>query len=87
VHTDEYEISLSREIAICRKRVRQWQEALTRREQQAGMTTAAFLKAREEGSRPEQPSGQSWNQDYQALQYWQKLLSEYEKALEGLKGV
>ncbi len=34
MHTDEYEISLGREIAFCRKRVRQLKDSLERREKQ-----------------------------------------------------
>jgi hypothetical protein len=85
MHTDEYGISMSREISLCRNRVRQLKKSLERREQQYGMTTAAFLQALEEGSLSPQHPIKSWNQEYQALQYWQKRLREYEEALESLK--
>ena len=49
------------------------------------MTTEAFLQALEEGCLSEQHPIQSWNQEYQELQYWQKSLTEYEEALESLK--
>jgi len=85
MHTDEYEISMGREIAFCRKMVRQLQDSLETREKQCGMTTEAFLKALEEGGLAAQHPIQSWNQEYQKLQYWQKMLTEYEEALESLK--
>lgn len=85
MHTDEYELSLSREIGICRKMVRKLKDSLQRQEKQGSMTTAAFLKDREEGSLSAQHPIQGWNQEYQKLQYWQKRLTEYEEALEGLK--
>jgi hypothetical protein len=85
MHTDEYEISLGREIKLCRKRVKHCKKALERREKQCGMTTAAFLQALEAGGLSEQPALLGWRQEYQELQYWQKLLSEYEAALESLK--
>jgi hypothetical protein len=85
MHTDEYEISLGREIAFCRKRVRQLKESLARREKQGGMTTAAFLQALEEGGRREEQSMQDWRQEYQDLQYWEKTLTEYLEVLESLK--
>jgi hypothetical protein len=85
MHTDEYEISLGREIALCRKRVRQLQDSLARREKRCGMTTAAFLKAVAGGGLFDQQSMQGWNQEYQELQYWQKMLTEYEEARESLK--
>ena len=85
MHTDEYEISLGREITLCRKRVRQLKQALARREKQGGMTTAAFLQTLEAGGVAAQPTLQGWNQEYQELQYWQKMLSDYEAARESLK--
>ena len=85
MHTDEYEISIGREIAFCRKMVRKLQDSLERREKQCGMTTEAFLKALEEGRLSEPHPIQSWSQEYQELQHWQKMLTEYEEALESLK--
>ncbi|MCK9377757.1 MAG: hypothetical protein M0P73_16620 [Syntrophobacterales bacterium] len=85
MHTDEYEMSIGREIAFCRKMVKQLKDSLERREKQGGMTTEAFLRALEEEGLSEQPPIQSWKQEYQYLQYWQKTLAEYEEALESLK--
>ena len=85
MHTDEYEISIGREIALCRKMIGQLKDSLERREKQSGLTTEAFLQALEEGSLSEQHPIQRWNQEYQELQYWQKILTEYEEALESLK--
>ena len=85
MHTDEYEISIGREIALCRRMVRQLTDSLERRKKQSGMTTAAFLQALEEEDLSEQHSIQSWNQEYQKLKFWQKMLAEYEEALEKLK--
>ncbi len=85
MHTDEYEISIGREIAFCRKRIRRLQEALARREKQCGMTTAAFLQAMQKGSLSEPLATENWKKEFQELQYWQKTLSQYEAALERLK--
>jgi hypothetical protein len=85
MHTDEYEISIGREITFCRKRVRQLKGALERREKQCGLTTEEFLQALEKGCLSEPHAIQSWNQEYQELQYWEKVLTEYEEALESLK--
>jgi hypothetical protein len=85
MHTDEYEISIGREIAFCRKMVRQLKDSLERREKQCGMTTEVFLQTHEEGCLSEQHPTQSWSQEYRELRYWQKMLTEYEEALESLK--
>jgi hypothetical protein len=85
MQTDEYEISLSREIAICRKMIRRLQDSLTKREKQGHMTTAEFLEAPEKGGPSGPPAQPGWQQDYQELQYWQQLLADYELALHSLK--
>jgi hypothetical protein len=85
MHTDEYEISLGREIALCRKRVRRLQDSLARREKHCGMTTADFLKAVAAEGLAERQSLQGWHQEYEDLQYWQKMLTAYEEARESLK--
>jgi hypothetical protein len=85
MHTDEYEISIGREMALCRRMVRKLKDSLERREKHCGMTTAVFLQALEEGCLSEQHSLESWKQEYQRLQYWQKMLAAYEAALENLK--
>ena len=85
MHTDEYEISLGREITFCRKRVKQLKESLARREKHCGMSTEAFLQALKEGCLSAQHPVQSWNQEYQELQYWKKVLTEYQEVLESLQ--
>ncbi len=64
MQTDEYEISLSREIALCRKMVRRLQDSLAKRENHV------------------EPD---WQREYQELQFWQKMLGEYESALQSLR--
>jgi hypothetical protein len=65
--------------------VRQLRDSLERRGKQGGMTTAAFLPSLEEECLTAPDPPESWNQEYQDLQYWQKILTEYEEALESLK--
>jgi hypothetical protein len=83
MHTDEYEISLGREIVLCRKMVRQLQASLERREQHCGMGTEGFLEALQGGCLAGEHQG--WSREYQELQTWQKRLAAYEEALESLK--
>jgi hypothetical protein len=85
MHTDEYEISIGREIALGRRMVRKLKDSLERREKQCGMTTEAFLQTLEEGCLSEQHPIQGWREEYQKLRYWQKMLTEYEEAMESLK--
>ncbi len=69
MHTDEFEISLSREIAICRKMVRRLQDSLAKWEKGPAA--------------PQSEPG--WQRDVHELQYWQKLLRDYEQALHNLR--
>jgi hypothetical protein len=85
MHTDEYEISIGREIALCRKMVQKLKDSLARREKQGNVTTIACHQASADSCQSEKHAVQSWNQEYQRLQHWQKLLADYEAALESLK--
>jgi len=86
MHTDEYEISIGREITLCRKFIKQRRDSLHAREEQHGTTTEELLRAVEEGRVGEQSDFPSWRKEYQDLQYWQKMLNDYEEALRTLKG-
>jgi len=86
MHTDEYEISIGREISLCRRFVKKLGNLLHKREKQYGMTTEAFLRAMEEGRLSEQIHFRVWREEYRDLQYWQKMLNDYEEALRLLKG-
>lgn len=87
MHTDEYEISIGREITLCRKVLKKLRDSLAKRERQGGMTTETVLQALEEGRLSEHCHFRSWHKEYQDLQYWQKMLNEYEEALRSLKGI
>ncbi len=87
MHTDEYEISIGREMTLCRKVVKTLRNSLHKREKQYAMTTEAVLRALDEGRISEQSHFRDWRKEYQDLQYWQKLLSDYEEALRRLEGI
>jgi hypothetical protein len=88
MHTDEYEISLGREIALCHKMIKRLRNTLYEREKQAGMTMEAFLPVSEESRLPgEKRDLRNWRKDHEELQKWQEMLTEYEKALQMVKGI
>jgi hypothetical protein len=86
MHTDEYEISVGREITLCRKVIVRLRNALRVREKRYGMATEEFLAASREG-RFTEPDRDflSWNEDARELQCWQQKLREYEDAFQKLK--
>jgi hypothetical protein len=87
MHTDEYEISIGREISLCRRFVKYFHNLLHEWEKQYGMTTEDFLQVLEQGEFGEQSDFRSWHKEYQYLRYWQKMLNDYEEALWILKGI
>ncbi|MBF0497766.1 MAG: hypothetical protein HQK58_14520 [Deltaproteobacteria bacterium] len=88
MHTDEYEISIGREISLCRRVVKQLTKALDDREKKHGMTTEAFLLTPEQdGLAKQKRDFRKWRDDHEELQKWQKMLSEYERAFQMLKGI
>jgi hypothetical protein len=87
MHTDEYEISVGREITLCRKFVERLKHSLGEREKRYKMTTESFLQTLEQGHISEQGDFRSWHEEYHQLRYWQKMLSDYEEALRSLKGI
>jgi len=44
MHTDEYEISIGREISLCRKLIRRLKSSIQKREKRYGISTEGFLK-------------------------------------------
>jgi hypothetical protein len=85
MHTDEYEISLSREITVCNKFIAKIGGELARLEQKHGMTTADFVRREQEADGPKPADRTRWLQKYEALRSWQQRLREYEEALAALK--
>jgi hypothetical protein len=79
MHTDEYEISLSREIDVCRGRVRAIKKTLYKMEQKYGITTEQFL------NNPKNVAGKvsaddagKWTDNCAALKVWQDKHLDFE---------
>ena len=78
MNTDEYEISLAREITVCKNIIAKITKELSRLEAKHGMTALAR-------SSPDIPDRTRWLQEYEALRTWQQRLREYEEALTTIK--
>jgi hypothetical protein len=88
VNTDEYEISIGREVTHCRMMIERLKKGLHERESRYGMSTEDFLKTRRQGG----VSGQNrdheaWHEESLELEFWRTKLREYEEALQLLKGI
>ncbi|MGI6655335.1 MAG: hypothetical protein ACOX5Z_00605 [Desulfobulbus sp.] len=82
MHTDEYEISLNRELRHCTAVVNKIKKAIDRRQQQFKMTYEEAIRAADEGRiiLPERERLR-WQDDIEALPQWEQRLDEYRKAL------
>ncbi|OQX19587.1 MAG: hypothetical protein BWK76_04015 [Desulfobulbaceae bacterium A2] len=86
MHTDEYEISIAREINHCRQVVRKITEALQRRSEGNGMELDEARAAREAGRlQIEDRELRLWQEDLEALPQWEQRLKEYEEALATMR--
>lgn len=87
MHTDEYEISVGREITLCRKMVKQLAGSIQKFEKRFGMPTESALKLLEKGEAESPEQFQQWREQYLEFQHWDKLLREYEEVYRNLKKI
>ncbi len=85
MHTDEYEISLSRELGVCYGMMRKYQRLLSHMERRHSMTTAEFLARNRQGELPAQSDFGKWLRGSEALQYWSTARVEYERLMGIMK--
>ncbi len=86
MHTDEYEISLSRELHVCEKKIKEITQVLTGMETKYEMKTEVFVLELSGGD----ISGQKddfavWIREYEALKKWKILRDQYAELLRMMK--
>ncbi|NJD57488.1 MAG: hypothetical protein FIA94_13955 [Nitrospirae bacterium] len=86
MHTDEYEISLSRELDVCRKKVKALQKKLSCMEKKFNISTGEFVKDFKAAKIDTHNNDfVSWFNDFDALGKWQESLRQYEEIFFSLK--
>jgi hypothetical protein len=86
MHTDEYEISLSREIDVCRNRIRAIKKTLCKMEQKYGVTTEQFLNNLEKGAGiVSGGDAGKWLENCAALTVWRDRQEDFEALYLRLK--
>lgn len=86
MHTDEYGITLSREVNISRKKVSEHLQAIQEFEAQFGMSSEIFLKKLASGElSAEIPGYAVWRDQCTALDRWRQKLTEYEELYKAWK--
>lgn len=82
MHTDEYEISLAREINHCERVVRKTRQKLEKRRLRYGLDYAGAAAAATAGRLSIGARDlAAWREDIEALPVWEQRLEEYRQAL------
>ncbi len=87
MHTDEYEISIGREITLCQNMIKLLERKLEDRAEKFGMSRDAFSNAMEQGRLPNDNICKKWQMESRELDIWRNRLQEYEQALQSIKEI
>lgn len=89
MHTDEFEISLSRELNVCKNSILRIRKTLTMMERKHHKTTETFIREYRSGSLTAVPADggdyPAWETSYASLEQWLDLERQYEEALRMMK--
>ena len=86
---DEYEISLSRELNVCKNTIQRINKSLGILERKHHKTTEVFMQElldNELAGHPEYKEDyDAWQSSYASLKKWEELERQYQKALRTMK--
>jgi hypothetical protein len=85
LQTDEYGISISREITVCRNMIERQRKNLARFEKQYGISTGEMIKNENLKTEIKTRDTDDWRNENEGLLAWEQRLREYEEAYESLK--
>lgn len=86
MHTDEYEISLSRELDVCNKTIRKIRKTLRKMEKKYDMPTEEFSEGYRKGRFPaDNKDFEAWFNGYEALKSWEKRKADFEEIFYRMK--
>lgn len=85
MHTDEFEISLSRELNVCEGYVKKYRKELDGLEARHGMTTELFVEHSRNGRLAAAADGSEWQQAFDAWQRWSAARDEYGRLLGAMR--
>ncbi len=85
LQTDEYGISISREITVCRNMIERQRKHLLRFEKQYGFFTEEVVRNDSLQIETTTRDIDQWRNEYEGLLAWQQRLREYEEAYKALR--
>lgn len=86
MHTDEFEISLSRELAVCKSSIKRIKEFFAIMERKHNKTTELFIE--EFDSRKltgNKDDYEAWRNNFESLKRWEELERQYEEAFRMMR--
>ncbi len=86
MHTDEYEISLTRELKVCKKTVEKIKKKLAGLERRHGMKTEVFMENYMRcGADLQNDDSPEWMRQHEELRKWETLEMQYAELLRKMK--
>jgi hypothetical protein len=89
MHTDEFEISLSRELSVCKNTIMSIKKTLSVLERKHNKTTEVFMEELRRGNpsatRADEGDSAAWRDSYAALKHWEDLERQYHDAYRMMK--
>jgi len=85
MHTDEYEISLARELKVCESAIRKAMRFFASMNMKYGLETALFIEKYNSGTLGKSRDFDAWADSYHALQDWEKRRDQYDELLRTMK--
>lgn len=85
LQTDEYTISISREITVCKNMIDRQEKELSLFEKQYGISTEQLLAGEMPKTGGAARDLEAWRNGYEGLLAWRQRLREYEEAYNALK--
>jgi len=84
LQTDEYGISISREITVCKNMIDRQEKELSRFEKRYGISTEQLIAGEMPKTAGEARDMETWRNGYEGLFAWRQRLREYEEAYNAL---
>lgn len=80
MRTDEYEISMYREIDVCKRMIAGLKKTIAGIENKHNKSPDNFIKELESGNDPDANKNcEEWKENYDALKRWEEKLLQYEE--------
>lgn len=85
MHTDEYGITLSREVNICNKKLKQIERILAKMENKYKVKTEVFIEEYTRGERSGNKDFYKWKENYEALKIWKERKRQYDEIYQKMR--